>query len=315
MRNQCWLLVAVVSLLISISSRAEWPARVFVPYMYLGAGDDFKLTDCDDATGQKFYTLAFIITGKDGQPAWDGRWGIAENRYADQIEAIRKRGGDVIVSFGGEAGDELAIKEADSDALFAKYQHVIDQYKFNWLDFDIEGKALHMQEINQRRNAVIKRLQDKYPSLRISFTIPVDPDGIPDSAIKMMFDAKAKGVRIHSANIMTMYFGKKFDRKMSMMEMCTASATKAHEQTQAIDPAIKISLCPMVGDNEQKEVFTVSDAKALTEWATGQPWISNLTFWCSNRDAMKGKKNGNTNSGIEQKKWEFTEAMKGFTGK
>ena len=41
--------------------RAGWPARVFAPYLYVGAGDNFKLTDCDDQCGQKFYTLAFII--------------------------------------------------------------------------------------------------------------------------------------------------------------------------------------------------------------------------------------------------------------
>ena len=48
-------------------SRAEWPARVFAPYMYLGQGDNFKLTDCDDACGLKYYTLAFIIAKQEGR--------------------------------------------------------------------------------------------------------------------------------------------------------------------------------------------------------------------------------------------------------
>ena len=54
-------LFALLCLFVLSTARADWPARVFAPYMYLGAGDDFKLTDCDDATGQKHYTLAFII--------------------------------------------------------------------------------------------------------------------------------------------------------------------------------------------------------------------------------------------------------------
>ena len=29
----------------STPARAEWSSRVFAPYMYLGAGDKFKLTD------------------------------------------------------------------------------------------------------------------------------------------------------------------------------------------------------------------------------------------------------------------------------
>ena len=40
---------------------ADWPSRVFAPYIFLGAGDGFKLTDCDDACGLKYYTMAFII--------------------------------------------------------------------------------------------------------------------------------------------------------------------------------------------------------------------------------------------------------------
>jgi len=55
---------------------------VFCPYMYLGGGDSFKLTDCDDACALKHYTLAFIIARQEGrgkeakylkEPAWDGR--------------------------------------------------------------------------------------------------------------------------------------------------------------------------------------------------------------------------------------------------
>jgi hypothetical protein len=224
------------------TARADWPSRVFAPYMYLGSGDDFKLTEADDATGQKFYTLAFIIAGKDGNPAWDGRWALEENLYADQIEQIRKRGGDVLVSFGGEAGKELALVEKDPAALQAKYQAVIDRYKFTWLDFDIEGKALHDEEANARRNTVIAQLQSKNPGLRVSFTIPVDPDGITSTSTKMLTDAKSHGVKTYSANVMTMYFGPKFNKKMSMMEMCIASALKAHEQTIAIDPEMKIGL-------------------------------------------------------------------------
>src|SRR2546423_3266239 len=109
---------------------ADWPARVFAPYMYIGAGDDFKLTDCDDACGLKHYTLAFIIARQEGdrkdakyfnEPAWDGRVPMDKEFYKDQIAAIRKRGGDVIISFGGEAGRELAIVEEDPAALQKDY--------------------------------------------------------------------------------------------------------------------------------------------------------------------------------------------------
>jgi hypothetical protein len=311
-------LMSLVAMMLLVSSvRAEFPARVFAPYMYLGAGDDFKLTDCDDACGQKFYTLAFIIAGKDNNPAWDGRWPMEENLYADQIEQIRKRGGDVIVSFGGEAGKELALVEPDVQKLQAKYEAILDRYHFAWLDFDIEGKAMKDHDANHRRNMVIKNLQNKNPNLIVSFTVPVDPDGMNEESVKMMNDAKEQGVTIHSANIMTMYFGPKFNKTMSMFEMCTASANKAREQSGAIDSAIQVGLCPMIGHNgEMHEDFTVDDAKNLTEWAIKQPWICSQSFWCSNRDAGKPKtKNGNTDSGVPQEPWEFTKAMMTITNK
>src|SRR5580700_9796750 len=122
--------------------RAGWPARVFAPYMYIGAGDNFQIVQCHKACGQKYYTIAFVIADKQNYPAWDGRFALDKNLYADQIDAIRSLGGDVIVSFGGEGGTELAIAEPDPAALEAKYQSVIDRYKLTWLDFDIEGKAL-----------------------------------------------------------------------------------------------------------------------------------------------------------------------------
>src|SRR5262249_49073063 len=160
---------------------------------------------------------------------------------------IRKRGGDVLVSFGGEAGKDMALVETDLEKLQAEYQSVIDQYKFTWLDFDIEGKQLEDDAANQRRNTVLAALQKKNPSLMVSFTLPVDPNGISKHAGDMVKDAVAKGVKVKSANVMTMYFGPSFTKDHSMIELCKASAEKAHQQCQEIDPAIQIGITPMIG--------------------------------------------------------------------
>src|SRR5690349_20237119 len=100
------LILSLATALFAANSRAEWPERVFAPYMYIGAGDSFNLTACDDACGLKHYTLAFIIARQEGrgkdakylkEPSWDGRIPIEDNLYHDEIDAIRKRGGDVIM--------------------------------------------------------------------------------------------------------------------------------------------------------------------------------------------------------------------------
>ena len=124
------------------------------------------------------------------EAAWDGWSPMKENKYGDQIEAIRKRGGDVIISFGGAGGHEVALEAKDPVELEGIYQSVIDQYHFTWLDFDVEGGALDKHpEASVRRNIAILALQKKKPGLVVSFTLPVDPNGISDQSQRLLADA------------------------------------------------------------------------------------------------------------------------------
>jgi hypothetical protein len=324
--------LSLTAALFTTTARAEWPARVFAPYMYIGQGDNFKLTDCDDACGLKYYTLAFIIAQQDGhgkdakyskEPSWDGHQLMAENLYHDQIDAIRKRGGDVIMSFGGEAGKEMANVIDDPIALQAAYQKVIDQYKFTWLDFDVEGNNLDKGKADsERRNVVLASLQKKNPGLIISYTLPVDPDGISDASQALLADAKAKGVKVHSANIMVMYFGKKFVGKgKSEGELGIESANIAYAQIQKIDPAIQIGLCPCLGRNGgTNEVFGIEDARTLKALADKTPWVCSLHYWSINDDAAKPRRRKNAastnNEGLvpsEHQPWDFANIFKSFT--
>lgn len=312
------LFLLIVAILDSIlyANCAGWPARVFSPYMYIGADDHFKITQCDDTCGQKFYTLAFIIAGPRNEPAWDGRFPMEQNLYADQINTIRSRGGDVIVSFGGAAGKEIAISETNLARLGAKYQSVIDRYRFTWLDFDVEGDALSNSDANERRNTALAALQAKNPGLTISYTLPVDPDGISEESQNLLTDAVLKGVKIHSVNVMTMDFGPHFSKGKEMSDVSIASALKAYSKCSAIVPGIQIGITSMIGQNDEAgEIFTQKDARTLEAWAENQPWVCSLSFWASNRDTghLGKNKTDNDTSGIRQKPWEFTTIFKPFT--
>jgi hypothetical protein len=316
------------------ADRTSWPARVFAPYVYLGAGDNFKMTDGDNACGLKYYTLAFIIARQEGrgqetkhfkEPAWYGQAPMEQDLYKEQIDEIRKRGGDVIVSFGGEAGRELAIISEDLEALRASYQSIIDRYHFTWLDFDIEGSNLENHgEASERRNTVLAALQSKIPGLRVSYTLPVDPDGVSQASQALLADAKAKGVNVYSADLMVMFFGKRFIHNgKSEGELGIESAMKAHEQIQKINPAVRIGLCPCLGNNGSKEeVFTLENAKVLKAFADKTPWVCSLHFWSINDDARPRKKwlggGGDTNSveGVAdatREPWAFAKVFKSFT--
>ncbi|MDE3098908.1 MAG: hypothetical protein KGJ88_05500 [Verrucomicrobiota bacterium] len=284
----------------------KWPARVFAPYMYVGYGDHFRMTDCEEACGQKFYTLAFIIADKSGKPCWDGRIPMSQNFYSEQIGKIRRLGGNVIVSFGGEAGDEPAVVQMNARTLEREYESVVDRYHFTWLDFDIEGRNLENRAANERRNSALAWLQRRHPGLIISYTLPVDPNGISADSRQLLADARAKGVNVHSADLMVMYFGKEFIKKgKSEAELGIESAETAHRQIQKIDPRIRIGLCPCLGRNGPKdEVFTLADARTLRAFADRTPWVCSLHFWCINDDA--GTKNGDGGP------WTFDRVFDGF---
>jgi chitinase len=292
-----------------------WPDRVFAPYLYLGADDGSLLARCDHDCGQKYYTLAFIIADQHRNPAWDGRIPVTNNLYAGQISGLRARGGEVIVSFGGETGRELALVETNAAVLQAKYESVLDRYHFSWLDFDIEGRALENTRANERRNTALAGLQASHPGLILSYTLPVDPDGLSEDARNLLADARARGVRVHSANVMTMDFGPEFSRGKKMSDVSIASALRAREQCAAIDPQIQIGLTPDIGQNDVKsEIFTLADARSLKDWAVARPWVCSLSFWCSNRDCgPSGSPDGDHSSGIPQKPWDFTRIFQGFT--
>jgi hypothetical protein len=309
---------------------AEWPARVFAPYMYIGAGDNFKLTDCNDACGVKYFTLAFIIARQEGrgqdakyyqEPAWDGRFSIEQNLYKDQIDAIRKRGGDVIISFGGQGGKELANVIQDPVQLEAAYQKVIDRYKFTWLDFDIEGDNLAKgKRDSERRNTALASLQKKNPGLVISYTLPIDPDGFLDSSRNLLTDAVKKGVKVHSVDLMVMWFGEKFIHKgKSEGQLGVDSARIAHEQLQMIDPGIQIGLCACLGRNGSRdEFFTLDDARIIRAFAGKTPWVCSLHFWSINDDAGRRRRSSAVKSAPAvaanpPRPWDFAKLFMSFT--
>ncbi|HEX3720417.1 MAG TPA: glycoside hydrolase family 2 TIM barrel-domain containing protein [Verrucomicrobiae bacterium] len=293
-----------------------WPAKVFAPYAFVPKGY-FNIDDCLSQTGQKYYTLAFIISDSEGYPSWTGSRDlrVGTKYYADQISAIRAEGGDVLISFGGAGGAEMALKTPDVGKLEAQYQSVIDEYALTWMDFDIEGKALSNIKANQRRDEALARLQRKNLGLKISFTLPVNPGGMEEESLVMLRDAVTHGVKIESVNIMTMDYGERLSHGKKMGDLAVSASNASHRQTLAIDSSIKIGITPIIGRNDEKtEIFTLDDAREVMDFASKTDWVRSVGFWSSNRDRPKGaRKGGNHSSGIDQKPWDFTRIFEGLS--
>ncbi|MFE3558092.1 cellulose binding domain-containing protein [Streptomyces sp. NPDC059193] len=264
------------------------PGARFAPYVDTSLYPAYDLLDTAARTGVKEFHLAFITSGGGCAPLWGGVTGLADDKVAAQIGALRAEGGDVRVSFGGAAGHELALNCATVDELAAAYGKVVDHYKLTKVDFDIEGAALPETAANTRRAQAIARLQKAHPGLDVAFTLPVMPEGLTQPGVALLADARKNGVRIDAVNIMAMDYGPAYSGDMGQYAVQAATATQA--QLKGVlglpDAAAwkAVAVTPMIGVNDvPSEIFTVADATQLVDFAASKG-IGRLAMWSSTRD-------------------------------
>jgi hypothetical protein len=111
-----------------------WPSRVFPPYVDMTDYPTYNLTGAMSMAAIKDFTLGFIVADpKNHKPSWGGcstddiNGGAFDMAVRSQVSAVRQQGGDVMVSFGGEAGEELAQVITNVRKLEGAYQSVITE--------------------------------------------------------------------------------------------------------------------------------------------------------------------------------------------
>ncbi|MEU9083953.1 cellulose binding domain-containing protein [Streptomyces sp. NPDC048357] len=260
----------------------------FAPYVDTSLYPAYDLVDTAAKTGVKEFHLAFITSGGGCAPLWGGVTDLASDKVAAQIGALRSKGGDVRVSFGGAAGHELALNCATVDELAAAYGKVVDRYRLTKVDFDIEGAALPDTAANARRAQAIARLQKSHPGLDVAFTLPVMPEGLTQPGVALLADARKNGVRVDAVNIMAMDYGPAYSGDMGQYAIQAATATQAQlKGVLGLSDAAAwkaVAVTPMIGVNDvTSEIFTVADATQLVEFAASKG-IGRLAMWSSTRD-------------------------------
>ncbi|HET9169025.1 MAG TPA: cellulose binding domain-containing protein [Actinospica sp.] len=261
----------------------------FAPYADLSLYPLYNLGSEASTEGTKFFNLAFITAGGSCTPEWGGVTSITDASITSDIKSLRSAGGDVRVSFGGEAGTELAQSCTSAGSLAAAYQSVIKQYSLTNIDFDVEGAAIADTASINRRNQAIAILEGEDSGLQVSYTLPVLPSGLTSEGVAVLSSAKAAGADIAAVNVMAMDYGGSFSGDMATLAENAATSTAAQVQSvwtslSSAQALSKIAVTPMIGVNDDSaETFTVADASTLAAWAKSKN-LAWLSMWSATRD-------------------------------
>lgn len=286
--------------------------------------------------------LSFVVADPDDSctPSWGGAYGLSEAATALDLDRrlarLEQQGGDAVIAFGGEANDELATVCTDPARLLDAYRSVVERYRVDAIDLDIEGGALRGEAAAARRADAIAALQSERAAagrpIAVWMTLPVAASGLTDEgadAVSSMLDA---GVDLAGVNVMTMNFGAGLDDGVTMGEASVSALTAAQRQLGVIYGAQGISLTdatlwnklgvtPMIGQNDvDGEVFGLDDAETVNSFVR-EHGIGRTSMWSLNRDVTCGpnvvdlRRVSDSCSGIDQGDRRFTAVLgKGLDG-
>jgi chitinase len=288
----------------------------FAPYIDMGLLADENLDGIAQASGITTFTLAFVQSSGPGTVGWSGVGTLAQDDLSDgssilaQVQGLQAMGGNVIISFGGEAGTDPATVASSAQQLQAEYQSVIDRYGVNSLDFDIEGAPETNIPSERLRDEALIGLKAANPGLTISFTLPVLPTGLDNNGLGVVQQAKADGLTPDVINLMTMDFGASVDNGGAMGTDVIDAVLATQQQLQALGMNSKIGITPMIGVNDvSSEIFTPADAQQIVNFALGDPSVGRIAMWSVARDNGSGAGHpwaSPDNSGLSQSNYAFS---------
>jgi chitinase len=258
---------------------ASFPAHYAAPYLQIDSSDAGDMAADMSASGDKFYTLAFLTPQSGCTPEWEDG-GNPVGAFTSQVSALQAAGGNVIISFGGESGGELAQTCTSVSSLTAAYANVVSTYGVNRLDFDIEGSTLSDTTSNNRRNEALAALQAQDPSVQVDYTLAVAPNGLPSAELGVLQNAQADGVKVNLVNIMTMDFGNgqnALNDAISAAEDTSGQLSSLYGISTAQAYGM-MGLTPIAGQNDDNEDFTQANADTLESFAASNG-VGELAFW------------------------------------
>lgn len=244
-----------------------------------------------------------------------------------RIARLRQTGGDVTVSFGGEANTELAESCTDVTQLTAAYRSVVERYHLTTIDLDVEGAALDDTAGLTRRAQAIAALQHSQ-QVAVWLTLPVAPTGLTAAGLTAVRTMLAAGVDLAGVNVMTMDYGGSLPAGTSMGQAAVDALQATHGQLASLESAAghklsdtalwqHLGATPMAGQNDVAgEIFGRADAVTLRNFA-GSVGLGRLSLWSLNRDRECGPNYpdvtivSNECSGVTQQAGQFATILAG----
>ncbi len=291
------------------------PGLPTAPYVDMGAWPTPSLVDMVTGGNLRSFTLAFI-TASGCRAMWFNAYDPRQGWARDQIDAIRARGGDVKISFGGATGIELAQSCTTVASLQAEYQAVVSAYNLKYIDLDIEGAATAEPASVARRSQALAGLQQANPGLKVSLTLPVLPEGLTADGLAVVRSARDAGVNLDLVNVMAMDYYRNGDYG----DFAVQAANSTFAQLKSLYPSKTdaqvwkmVGVTPMLGQNDDGRIYNQADARQMVTFAQGRH-LGMLAFWEMTRDrnACTGALYRCTN--IAQTPYEFSRIFAGYTG-
>ncbi len=311
-------LVCTGVLLAPATAGAATPVGQTAPYEYLGWGNPPAPTSVMAATGLHDLTLAFMLSKKTCDPAWDGSRPLTGGADQAAISSIRSAGGDVVVSFGGWSGRKLGNKCTTTTALAAAYQKVIDAYALHAIDIDIEHGEISSAKVRNRVIAALAAVHHANPNLEIYVTFGTTPTGPDKKGAAMITYAASIGFLPTAWTVMPFDFG------AGPLNMGSTSIAAVQGLGRTLQSAYHLSaaaayqhagISTMNGRTDAGETVTTADVQSMLTFAQ-QNHLGRFTFWSVNRDRACGGANTSADqcSGVAQSPYAYSTIVAGYHG-
>ncbi|HEX3345596.1 MAG TPA: hypothetical protein VHS09_13530 [Polyangiaceae bacterium] len=266
-------------------------APYFPTWVWGASGYAFtSLVDLQQKSGLHEATIAFVLADN-GCKADQG----IEQNLAD-VKAFIAAGGHVKASFGGADGTYVESQCSTAAELATALGDFVDATGITDLDFDIEQDPVLTDTVNAMRGQALKTVQAS-KNIQVAFTLAANPHtsgasgGLTSQGLSVVSHAVSAGVKVSHVNLMTMDYGDSYGGQ-ALAPVAIGSLTDANTQLVGIVPGLTksaawqmLGVIPMIGKNDDSEVFSVADAKTLAAFAV-QNQLGLVSFWSIDRDQV-----------------------------